>query len=123
MLGDWEVLRIASIHALEHRSWVELAVPGRVGSVFQDLNTTPTRIAIRGSLQKEEERDEFIEQVREKFRAGEPVTFALTATVDDVQRPGGATREHLALMRSGTPGQRSPQCHRHRRSIVHCSPS
>ncbi|HEX6071214.1 MAG TPA: hypothetical protein VFZ18_15380 [Longimicrobiaceae bacterium] len=83
MLGDWEVLRIASIHALEHRSWVELAVPGRVGSVFQDLNTTPTRIAIRGSLQKEEERDEFIEQVREKFRAGEPVTFVadiLTAT-------------------------------------------
>src|SRR5690606_2559120 len=83
MLGDWEVMRIASIHALERRTWVELTVPGRVGSLFHDLNTAPTRIAIRGSLQGDEAKDAFLAAVREQFRAGEPVTFVgdiVTAT-------------------------------------------
>jgi hypothetical protein len=65
---------------------IELEVPGRVGSLFQDLNAAPTRIALRGSLYGDERRDEFLAKVREQFRAGEPVTFVadiLTAT--DVQ--------------------------------------
>ena len=47
MLGDWEVLRIASIHALEHRSWVELAVPGRVGSLFPAVRQLTRRVRLR----------------------------------------------------------------------------
>jgi hypothetical protein len=47
------------------------------------MNAAPTRIAIRGSLFGDEKRDEFLGKVRERFRAGEPVTFVadiITAT-------------------------------------------
>jgi hypothetical protein len=83
MLGDWEVPRIAAIRALERRSFVELPVPGRTGSLFQDLNTAPTRLVISGSLHGDEAKDEFLEELRAKFRAGEAVTFVadiVTAT-------------------------------------------
>jgi hypothetical protein len=86
LLGDWEIPNIAGLETLEKRELAELQVPGRVGSLFQDLNAAPTRIAIRGSLYGDERRDEFLSKVREQFRAGEPVTFVadiLTAT--DVQ--------------------------------------
>lgn len=83
VLGDWEIPRIESIRTLERRAFAEFAVPGRVGSLFQDLNTAPTRIAISGSLYGDEDRDEFLEELRGKFHDGEPVTFVadiLTAT-------------------------------------------
>ena len=83
MLGNWEVPRIEEIRTLENRSFVEFAVPGREGSLYQDLNTMPTRIAILGSLYGDEDRDAFLEELRGKFRAGEPVTFVadiVTAT-------------------------------------------
>ncbi|MEZ4868460.1 MAG: hypothetical protein R3C14_44435 [Caldilineaceae bacterium] len=83
MLGGWEIPRIAAIQSLERRSFVELAVPGRSGSLFQDMNATPTRIAIRGSLFGDDPRDEFFNEVRGKFRAGTPITFVadiITAT-------------------------------------------
>jgi hypothetical protein len=86
VLGDWEIPRIAAIQSLEHRSFVEMAVPGRTGSLFQDLKTTPTRIAISGSLYGDETRDDFLNEVRGKFRAGEPVTFvADIVTATEVQ--------------------------------------
>lgn len=86
MLGDWEVARLSSIHVLEQRTWVELPVPGRIGSLFQDLNTAPTRIALRGSVQGDEAREEFMTAVREQFRGGEPVTFvADIVTATEVQ--------------------------------------
>jgi hypothetical protein len=83
LLGDWEIPNIAALESLERRNLAELEVPGRVGSLFQDLNAAPTRIAIRGSLFGDDRRDEFLEKVREKFKAGEPITFVadiLTAT-------------------------------------------
>ena len=86
MLGDWEIPRIASIQTLEHRMFVEMPVPGRVGSLFQDLNTTPTRIAISGSLYGDEARNAFLEALRGKFREGVPVTFvADIVTATEVQ--------------------------------------
>jgi hypothetical protein len=86
MLGDWEIPRIASINTLERRAFVEMPVPGRVGSLFQDLNTTPTRIAISGSLYGDEARNAFLEEVRGKFREGLPVTFvADIVTATEVQ--------------------------------------
>jgi hypothetical protein len=86
MLGDWEVPNISSIRTLERRAFVELPVPGRVGSLFQDLNSTPTRIAISGSLFGDQNRDDFLEQVRGKFKEGAPVTFvADIVTATEVQ--------------------------------------
>lgn len=86
VLGDWVVPRVASIEALENRSFAELPIPGRTGSLFHDMSTAPTRIAISGSLYGDETRDEFLEEVRRKFRAGEPVTFvADIVTATEVQ--------------------------------------
>ena len=83
VLGDWEIPRIEAIDAYEQRRFVELEVPGRAGSLYQDLNLRPARIGLRGSLYGDETRNDFLEALREKFRAGEPVTFVadiLTAT-------------------------------------------
>ena len=100
MLGNWEIPRIESIRTLERRAFAEFAVPGRVGSLFQDLNTTPTCIAISGSLYGDEARDEFLEEVRGKFRDGEPVTFvADIVTATEVQY---VLVEALHIQESGT---------------------
>ena len=64
-------------------AFAEFEVPGRAGSLFQDLDAAPARVAISGSLYGDEDRDDFVEELRGKFRAGEPVTFVadiLTAT-------------------------------------------
>ncbi len=86
VLGEWEIPRIESIKTFEQRSFVELEVPGRVGSLFQDLNTNPTCIAITASLFGDEARSEFLENVREKYQAGEPLTFiADIVTATEIQ--------------------------------------
>jgi len=86
MLDNWPIPRIAAIETIERRAFVELAVPGRVGSLFQDLNTVPTRIAIHGSLYGDEARDTFLQDLRGKFRDGQPVTFvADIVTATEVQ--------------------------------------
>jgi hypothetical protein len=99
VLGDWEIPRIEAIDAYEQRRFVELEVPGRAGSLYQDLNLRPARIGLRGSLYGDETRNDFLEALREKFRAGEPVTFVadiLTAT--EVQY---VVIEALAVAQSG----------------------
>jgi hypothetical protein len=83
VLGDWEIPRIESISSVETRMFVELPVPGKVGSLYQDMNTAPMRICITGSLYGDEARDQFLEELRGKFREGAPVTFVadiVTAT-------------------------------------------
>ena len=86
VLGGWEIPHISSIGSLEQRSFTELPVPGKSTSVFQDLAATPTRIVIGGSLYGDEDRDDFLQEVRDKFRAGEPVTFvADIVTATEVQ--------------------------------------
>jgi hypothetical protein len=83
VLGDWEVPRIEFLATAEGRSLVELPVPGMHGSLFQDLNSAPTRIVIEGSLYGDEARDQFLNDLRTKYKAGDPVTFVsdiVTAT-------------------------------------------
>ncbi len=83
VLGDWEIPHVNAIYSTEERIFSEFQVPGRSGSLFQDMDREPLKLAIAGSLYGEESRDEFLQQVREKFLAGEPVTFTadiLTAT-------------------------------------------
>lgn len=100
VLGDWEIPRIEAINTLEHRSLVELAVPGRVGSLFQDLSTSPTRIVISGSLYGDDTRDDFLEELRGKYQDGEPVTFvADIVTATEVQH---VVIETLQFRESGT---------------------
>jgi hypothetical protein len=86
VLGDWEIPRVDVMRTAEARKFAELPVPGRQGSLFQDLNAEPTVIEIGGSIFADEERNEFLQTVREKFRAGEPATFVADITqATDIQ--------------------------------------
>jgi hypothetical protein len=83
LLGEREIPHITFMGTRDQRAFVELAVPGRAGSLYQDLDASPTRIVITGSLYGDENRNQFLEQVRGQHRAGSPVTFVadiLTAT-------------------------------------------
>jgi len=75
MIGDWEVPRIESIRTLEGRRVARLGVPGLLGDLQQDLGTDSLVVEICGSLFGDEARDDFLDSLREKFRAGDPVTF------------------------------------------------
>lgn len=86
VIGDWEVPRIEHMSTDEHRRFAELQIPGRAGSLLQDLNAAPTAIVIAGSLHEEEERSAFLENVRQKFREGAPLTFVADITqATDIQ--------------------------------------
>jgi hypothetical protein len=85
VLGDWEIPRIQKMRSDQRRRIAELPVPGRAGSLLQDLDTAPTEIEIHGSVFAEE-RGDFLGNVREKFKAGEPLTFvADIAAATDLQ--------------------------------------
>jgi hypothetical protein len=75
MLGDWELPRVTRLETLESRALVELEIPGRAGNLFQDLNRRPARVVIEGSVFGEEAGQEFLATVREKYVAGEALTF------------------------------------------------
>lgn len=75
MLGDWEIPRVAEIVTREERAFVELNIPGRVGSIFQDMNSLPMGLTISGSLHGEETNNEFLAEVRSRFTEGAPLTF------------------------------------------------
>jgi hypothetical protein len=75
MLGDFELPRVTRLETLEARDFLELPIPGRAGSLFQDLNRRPTRIVIEGSVFGEQTGLDFLSTVREKYLAGEPLTF------------------------------------------------
>lgn len=75
MLGDWELPRVTRLEVLESREFVELSVPGRAGSLFQDLNRKPSRVVIEGSVFGEQNGLDFLNAVREKYLAGEALTF------------------------------------------------
>ena len=75
MLGDYELPRVTRLETLETRQLLELPVPGRAGSLFQDLNRQPTRIVVEGSVAGEQPGLDFLAAVRTKYAAGEPMTF------------------------------------------------
>jgi hypothetical protein len=75
MIGDWEVPRVTRLETLEAREFLELPIPGRAGSLFQDLNRHPARIVIEGSVFGEQAGLDFLNALREKYLAGEPLTF------------------------------------------------
>jgi len=80
MIGQWEVPRIERIETLEGRRIARLPVPGLLGDIQQDLGAASLRVEIGGSLQGDEARDDFLQSLRESFRAGDPVSFAADIT-------------------------------------------
>lgn len=80
LLGDWEIPRIERIRADEHRRFAELPVPGKAGNLLQDLNRSPSLIEISGSLFASDERLGFLQDIRERFNSGDPLTFVADIT-------------------------------------------
>lgn len=75
MLGDWEIPRIAMVRTEEARKLSEFRIPGRAGSIWQDLGRETVTIDVAGSVYAEEEWTAFLDEARAKFTAGEPLTF------------------------------------------------
>lgn len=86
MLGDWEIPRIAMMRTEEARKLQAYAIPGRAGSVYQDLGAEAAVIEIAGSVYLSEERSSFMEDARSRFLAAEPLTFVSDITeATDIQ--------------------------------------
>ena len=80
MLDSWELPCIECIRCLERRRLARHGVPGLTGDLHQDLGVESLVVEIIGSLQGDEARDAFFEGVREKFQAGEAVSFVADIT-------------------------------------------
>jgi hypothetical protein len=80
MIGEWEVPRIEHVRTLEARRLARLSVPGLSGDLHQDLGHHSLVVEIAGSLHGDSERDDFLNRVREPFKAGEPLAFVADIT-------------------------------------------
>ena len=80
VIGEWEVPRIERIQTLEGRRIARLPVPGLLGDIQQDLGAASLTVELSGSLHGDESRDDFLQKLRDDFRAGEPVSFAADIT-------------------------------------------
>jgi hypothetical protein len=75
MISSWQVPRIERIRSHEARRLGVLPVPGLAGDLHQDLGRGALTVEIVGSLTGDEARDGFLEELRKKFYAAEPVDF------------------------------------------------
>ena len=75
MLGDWEIPKVINLQTLEQRSLVTLPIPGLPSGSYQKLPALPTKVFVAGSVFGEETQTAFLETAREKYIAGEPMTF------------------------------------------------
>jgi hypothetical protein len=80
MIGEWEVPRIERIQTLESRRLARHSVPGLAGDLHQDMGRHSLVVEISGSLHGDTERDDFLNAVREPFKAGEPLSFVADIT-------------------------------------------
>jgi hypothetical protein len=75
MIGGWEPRGIEAIVSEETRRLVPLAVPGLAGDLHQDLGRGAQALCIVGSLSGDEARDDFLKDLRTRFKEGAPVDF------------------------------------------------
>lgn len=80
MIGEWSPPSIERVEVAEGRRLARLSVPGLEGDLHQDLGTRSLTVAITGSLQGDEARSAFLEDLRGAYLAGEPVSFVSDIT-------------------------------------------
>jgi hypothetical protein len=80
VIGGWALPRIERIETRERRRLARLPVPGLLGDLQQDLGTSSLAVEIAGSLHGDEARDELLNAIRGRFRAGDPVSFVADIT-------------------------------------------
>jgi hypothetical protein len=74
MLDDLELPQVQEIATLERRAVAEHKPPGMSGSLLQNLGRRPLRVTVWGVASGPEARA-FVEQLNEKYRAGQPLPF------------------------------------------------
>jgi hypothetical protein len=74
MLDDLELPQVQEIATHDRRALAEHKPPGMAGSVLQNLGRRPTRLVLWGVATGPDVLD-FVEELEEKFRAAEPVSF------------------------------------------------
>jgi hypothetical protein len=80
VIGEWQVPSIERIRTLEERRIARLPVPGLLGDIQQDLGASSLSVEIAGSLHGDDARDDFLQKLRDDFKAGDPVSFAADIT-------------------------------------------
>ena len=80
MIGQWEPPAVERIEVVEGRRLARLPVPGLMGDLHQDLGTNSLTVAITGSLQGDERRSTFLDELRTAFLDGSPVPFVSDIT-------------------------------------------
>jgi hypothetical protein len=74
--GATKMLRsVFNIGITDKRQIVEHKIPGLEGGVLQDLGRVPVRISFEGIIYGEDAK-EALEEIRAKFKTGEPVPFS-----------------------------------------------
>jgi len=87
VIGEWQVPSIERIETLEGRRIAVLPVPGLLGDIQQDRGASSLTVQISGSLNGDDARDDFLQKLREDFKAGDPVSFAADiTTASDLDR-------------------------------------
>lgn len=81
MLDDLELPLVQEISTFDRRMLAEHKPPGMDGSLLQNLGRRPTCILLWG-VAAGEESVQFMEQLDEKFRSGEPLAFVADITTD-----------------------------------------
>lgn len=74
MLDDLELPQVQEIATFDRRELAEHKPPGMSGSLLQNLGRRPTSLVV-GGVATGPQAQIFIEQLNEKFRAGNPVPF------------------------------------------------
>ncbi len=80
IIGEYEIPRIQRIGTVENRRLLELAVPGLEGSYHQNVGRSPVSVVIEGTLATDQEREDFLNAIRNQYNAGEPVDFVADIT-------------------------------------------
>jgi hypothetical protein len=82
MIGEWEPRGIEAVSTSEARHLIRIPVPGLTGDLHQDLGRAALAVTLTGTLAGDEARDGFLEKLRERFAAGEPVDFVADILTD-----------------------------------------
>jgi hypothetical protein len=102
MIGGWEPRGIEAIVSEETRRLVPLAIPGLAGDLHQDLGRGAQALCIVGSLSGDEARDDFLKDLRTRFKDGAPVDF-VADIVGESELERVLIREFRLEERAGSP--------------------
>ena len=81
-----EIRTVSAMRIVDHRSVIELDIPGSSGNVLQDMGSDSAEIIFTGEMTGKNSRDA-IAKLREKYDKNKPTEFSSTiATLADISQ-------------------------------------